>query len=389
MELCSGDGACTYLEDPVDGSRVPPYWRKVAAMRVCLAQQATRCDACLYIDTDAVLNVRRWRGLMDVRRLLGEGHFAFAPDMISVPNRLNAGVFAARNSSRAAAILDSWWFALPRDAWTREEPSGTWRCRDDEGGSSGGEQTASMQAPQAGDCLFAGRRYEQGVFNREVLHAYEDDLHEVSPVVWNNYNNRACDAGRIKHFMGVFGTWMDTSSAAPFDPERDGKQNRIAEYLEVCVRNTSAAFREHAEVPPGEQSPSGAAADVDHTAAGMQLAESGDLGGALDAFRAAVAATPGAEWVWDNLASCLGERFLPDRVHDESNAELSRSFRAVAERMRRSGAPPSDAEIAAARGRAHWGGEEWARVLARLRKERTPKRRPPHTSRTKGSKEEL
>lgn len=241
MELCSGDGACTYLEDPVDGSRVPPYWRKVAAMRVCLAQQATRCDACLYIDTDAVLNVRRWRGLMDVRRLLGEGHFAFAPDMISVPNRLNAGVFAARNSSRAAAILDSWWFALPRDAWTREEPSGTWRCRDDEGGSSGGEQTASMQAPQAGDCLFAGRRYEQGVFNREVLHAYEDDLHEVSPVVWNNYNNRACDAGRIKHFMGVFGTWMDTSSAAPFDPERDGKQNRIAEYLEVSARARTRA----------------------------------------------------------------------------------------------------------------------------------------------------
>ena len=106
------------------------YWRKVVAVRECLRD--TDCGACLYLDTDAVLNPVHWKGLADVEAFLAHGDrlMGFTPDMMTkVPTRMNAGVFAVRNTPKAVDVVDAWWDEFPPGAW-RKKRDGKWKCVD-------------------------------------------------------------------------------------------------------------------------------------------------------------------------------------------------------------------------------------------------------------------
>lgn len=194
---CEQDPNCSNVEIPLQN--VPPYWRKVHATRSCLDNPG--CDACLYVDSDAVLNHHHWQGATDVETLLGQGDFGFTPDWAR--DRMNAGVFAVRNSSTGKAIMDAW-LSEQSNAWSTDS-EGEWSC------SVNGKK-----------CPWAGSEFEQGAFITKVQPQFKDVLHESSPFLWNN-DILNC-TGHVKHFMGNYGNMF----------AKDGKQKAIQRYLDSC-----------------------------------------------------------------------------------------------------------------------------------------------------------
>lgn len=202
-ESCSGDQTCAAYMNVEVGENVPPYWRKVHAVRECLSRK--ECDSCLYLDTDAVLNTKKWKeyGQDEMESLLGGKDFSFSPDWAR--DRFNAGVFAVRNTEKGRQIMKEWGEREPTDAWEKRVKK--WSCT----------------SPSTGaQCIWAGDEYEQGSFIRDVLPDWESEMSETSPFV---YNNDIVDcSGKVKHFSGNY------NNVFPIN----GKEEAISTYLSIC-----------------------------------------------------------------------------------------------------------------------------------------------------------
>jgi len=200
---CEEDADCSYRRDYATDAH-STYWKKVRAMRDCV-HDAEGCDACLYVDSDAVLNAPA----SAARRMLPHpsAHVGIVPDWAR--DRFNAGVFAVRTSEVGKRVMDEW-LSLESARWRRrsgeEGGKAKWECVDERGEA----------------CQWAGVEYEQGSFNDRVLPRYEEAVHEASPFLYNN-DVLNCD-GRIKHFAGSYSNLFD----------QDGKQKAIRAYLDQC-----------------------------------------------------------------------------------------------------------------------------------------------------------
>ena len=328
---------------------VPTYWRKVTAIRDCVKKDS--CDVCMFIDSDAVMNPRRWRGLVDVQRLLSHYDFACSPDMMKRPNRFNAGMFAVRNTKRGNAIMDAWWATFPKKSWSRRKDK--WFC--DDPNNKGPAEITSKGLGEVGECVFGGIFYEQGAFIEFILPEFEDSVHEVSPFVWNNWQ-RACNVGQIKHFMGINGALAPPGKEA----QQIGKEIVISTFLTGCVFNTTAEIDGTDEKAPPYNINDPVA---DHTAEVMKANGRGNFNGLLASFRASVRFTPYQEWTWDNLATALADHRNPDREADVE--EVVPILRSVHQRVVK-GEPASKLHIAIAKGRGAFDAKKWRRLIQKL-----------------------
>lgn len=218
MELnrmqCKLEGTCDVFQPTtLDVNKTSPYWLKVNAMRECLD---SNCGACIYIDTDAVINPNTWRGTFD--DLLGSAEVGFTPDWGR--DRFNAGVFAFRATDRGRAIVDQWLGHEPTDRWSRNA-DGTWDCTQDDGKK----------------CPWAGSAYEQGTFIHNVLPTLRpEEFHEASPHAWNNdlIGGNSCFLGQIKHFAGDYSNIYGKGTG--------GKEIAIRRFLDECNPEQLAAM---------------------------------------------------------------------------------------------------------------------------------------------------
>jgi hypothetical protein len=200
---CDALDRCTYVDaDAAPG--VSPYWQKVHALRQCV-RRGGGCDACVYLDSDAVLNVgdaaQHFGGVDDFEALLRGKDVAYAPDAGS-RSRMNAGVVAVAATDAGRAVLDDWLALEPTAAWSREPQTGEWRCADAEGA----------------DCAWAGLQYEQGSFIAHLADRHMARTNEASSTLWQS-DTLDCN-GTVKHFMGSYGGL--------------GKQQAIERYLQRC-----------------------------------------------------------------------------------------------------------------------------------------------------------
>jgi len=191
---CEADGQCTYRRFDHASADRPAYWEKIALVRSTMREDAT-CDAVVWLDSDAAVHqtptsVDRFRALLDGV----EG--VYSSDPVPEVHRMNAGVFAFRNSEEGRRLVELWdagWTDESRRYWSREEEGGGgWVCR---GAEDGG-------------CDWGQRHYEQGSFSR-VEDAAASSLRKTPYTTLNNLHCRSRDdvdedGGMVAacHFMG-------------------------------------------------------------------------------------------------------------------------------------------------------------------------------------------
>lgn len=181
--MCNGDADCTYIRETEGNANVAPYWRKVHAIKQCLERD--ECGVCMYLDTDAILNSKEWKGSQSIDAFLESKDMGLSCDWGR--DRFNAGVFAVKNTAIGHAIVDKWLDTAPSNAWSRES-NGKWKCT-----SANGSK-----------CRWAGVEYEQGAFIKHIFPEYSEHINEASPHKWNNENYTTCE-GSVKHFLGDYG----------------------------------------------------------------------------------------------------------------------------------------------------------------------------------------
>ena len=148
--VCEADGNCSYLRFTHTARDRPAYWEKVALVRRTLRDNPG-CDAVVWLDSDAA--VHQTQSFDRFRLLLDGADGAYSDDPDPSQHRMNAGVFAFRNSEEGRRLVDAWdagWEGESHRFWSRNAETGEWTCR---GAKDGG-------------CRWGQRHYEQGSFSR-------------------------------------------------------------------------------------------------------------------------------------------------------------------------------------------------------------------------------
>lgn len=184
-KYCRGHPRCRLHQEFREDTSVPGYWKKVFMVDMALRGVGEeRCDLVMWLDRDAVISNHNenfsffWHHDMHIGM---EG------------SRINAGVFAVRNTERGRHIIADWVAVYNGPARARWSFNG-----------SGFDRPGDSERPKwaCTGCAWAGEEYEQGAFEKIVLPKHADAIFIDRDANWNN-PTPLCGDSSIKHFLGA------------------------------------------------------------------------------------------------------------------------------------------------------------------------------------------
>lgn len=160
-----------YIEHDVN--EMPPYWLKVRDIYDELNDIDNKSyDYIMYVDLDAIFYDFSY-SIEDVLYSLNSTHDILIGRDIHEKNDANTGVFLCKNSEFSRTFCKVWLSSCLTDdnklvnnckKWKRNENTNKWVCN---------------------KCEWAGKSYEQGVFN-EILHLYKDNILILNNSLFSN-----------------------------------------------------------------------------------------------------------------------------------------------------------------------------------------------------------
>ena len=163
----------TYKYIEHDVAEMPPYWLKVRDIYDELNDIDNKnYNYIMYVDLDAIFYDFSY-SIEDVLHSLNSNHDILIGRDIHEKNDANTGVFMCKNNEFSRNFCKVWLSSCLTDnnklvnnckKWKRNENNGKWVCN---------------------KCEWAGKSYEQGVFN-EILHLYKDNILILNNSLFSN-----------------------------------------------------------------------------------------------------------------------------------------------------------------------------------------------------------
>jgi hypothetical protein len=135
---------------------LPPYWRKVQAVKDAISSDKYR--GVLWLDTDAYIHNNN----IELGSIVENGRDIYKSGD-TTNNKFNAGVFLVMNTDVGKKIMNTW--------RSKYKPS-TWKKKDD------GKWTT--------DSMWSGVDYEQGSFEQEVLPHFSANIKDMPKEYFNS-----------------------------------------------------------------------------------------------------------------------------------------------------------------------------------------------------------